>query len=502
LLGAPDAQARIGSLYNVSEIKWLPKVRGTKSNMAILEALPGGGDQLFLRTYCLRAYWLMLKTLLLLVFLFLPVQAGAATLTVGPIDCLAGTVNTAIASARDGDTVLLTCPGIVIWTSTVIIPNTKGITLSVQGGTNTPKASARFPLTVSSTANPILQVNCEDNNSLTRVTGFKFRNTIVSTSGAVFVQGRGKGKTGVGCFRIDNNFFDSIQLPQADLSGTITVWSSTGVMTGVIDNNTLYDSSYTDGYAISIQERWQSGGSGWPYAGQNAWTRTFAFGTSDFIFIEDNLFENISRYTRHFIAAIQGAKYVVRNNVFNTAKDNLGIQAEQVEAHGFCFCNSIGAGTRGGEIYRNTFQGAEVANSVLLRGGTWLVYDNTWLNPPSGEFIYLREYRAGSSGMCGQCDNTCPTDPTWSNCVTSASAYPMRGQISGTYVWNNLYLGINRVPKVDTAGVQALYIQANRDYFVSASRPAALSSYTPYTYPHPLRNAGSPPRSPQDLTVQ
>ena len=428
----------------------------------------------------------------------LSAPAVAATIIVGPSNCSAAAVTSAIASAADRDTIQLTCTGTATWDTTVTVPSTKGLTLTA-GGSNTPKASATFPLTISSSADPVLEINCENNRGLNRVTGFKFRNTIPSNNGAVFVKGRGVGTTGLGCFRIDNNYFDTIQNPNANLEGTITIWSSTGVMTGLIDNNTLHDSSYTDGYVLSIQEPWKFGGTQWANAGQNAWTRPFVFGSSDFIFIEDNLVENNSRYARHQIEAIQGGKYVARYNVFDVNKDNAGVQTESVEAHGFCFCQSIGHGTRGGEIYGNTFKGTQHANTIYLRGGTWLVYDNVWLNAPSGDFIQLKEYRASSS--CGQCDNTCPSDPRWANCVNNANAYPMSEQIAGTYVWNNLYLGINRVPAVNSSGVQNLYIQSNRDYSVSPTKPEALSSYTPYPYPHPLRNTGSPPRAPQNPTL-
>jgi hypothetical protein len=452
--------------------------------------------------------WVLLAFALVLV---LPVPAIPATITVGPSNCSAAAMNSAIAAAADGDTLQVTCTGTVTWDATVTVPPTKGLLLR-GGGNNTPKTSATFPLTISSRADPLLLINCENNRALNRVTGFKFQNTIASTKGAVFVQGRGKGATGIGCFRLDNNYFDSIQLPHADLDGTVTVWASTGVLTGLIDNNTFHDASYTDGYAISIEERWQFGGSGWPFAGQNAWTRPLGWGTSDFIFIEDNLIENISQYTRHLIEAIQGAKYVVRYNTFNTNRDNAGTQSEQVEAHGFCFCQSIGHGTRGGEVYQNIFDGMQVANSVLLRGGTWLVYDNTWNKPPSGSFIFLREYRAGSAVMFNQCDSTCPSAPAWANAVTDALAYPMSEQIgadlnrnpSPSYFWNNQYQGVNQNPDVDRAGVQSLFIVAGRDYFSSTSKPAALSSYTPYPYPHPLRatNSGSTPSPPNTLKVQ
>jgi hypothetical protein len=453
--------------------------------------------------------------LVYIVVLLLPGEVRAAIVTVGPSDCSAAAVNSAITSAGDGDTVELTCTGTQIWTTTVIIPDSKGITLKVQGGTNTPKGSASFPLIISSSADPIIQVNCENNRALNRVTGFKFKNTIASTDGAIFVQGRGTGTGGLGCFRIDNNYFDQIQMPYADLEGTITVWSSTGIMTGVIDNNTLQDCSWTDGYVISIEERWRTPTVSWPYAGQDAWTRSFDFASNDFIFIEDNLISNTTpgRYARHHIAAIQGAKYVARYNTFESSVTNGGVQAELVEAHGYCFCQSIGHGTRGGEIYQNIFQGTEVNNSVLLRGGTWLVYDNTWAAQPDGNFILLREYRAhsGGSGSCSQCDNSCPSDPDWVNCVVDASAYPMKEQIGAdfqglsepSYMWNNLYLGVNRAPAVHSHTVIPDYIQSGRDFFQSDAKPAALSSYTPYTYPHPLRGEADtmPPAAPTGVVV-
>lgn len=458
-----------------------------------------------------------MRVLLVLVvyLLFLPFYTEAAIITVGPSDCSASAVNSAISSATDGDTIRLSCTGTVTWNTTVTLPNTKGLTLEVQGGTNTPKTSGVFPLTISSSADPIIRINCENSRSLNRVTGFKFRNTVASQNGAVFVQGRGTGTLGLGCFRIDNNFFDKIQMPHADLEGTLTVWSSTGVLTGLIDNNTFQDCSWTDGYVIFVGERWQYGGTGWPYAGQNAWTRPLGWGTRDFIFIEDNLVSNTTRYARHHIAAIQGAKYVARYNTFESNVTNSGVQAELVEAHGYCFCQSIGHGTRGGEIYGNTFQGTQVNYSVLLRGGSWLVYDNTWKTQP-GAFMMLREYRAHSGGTrsCSQCDNTCPSDPSWGYCLVDSNGYPMREQIGTnfqrmsepSYFWNNLYLGVNRAPAVLSTSVIPQYIQSNRDFFSSATKPASLS-YTSYAYPHPLRNMtdptapASPPPAPVNLRV-
>lgn len=436
------------------------------------------------------------------------VTALGATRTVGPSDCSSNAVNNAIAAASDGDIVELTCTGAVTWLSTVSIPNTKGITLRVSGGTNTPKTSGNFPLTIQSSADPIINVNCENNKSLSRVSGFKFRNTIASNRGAIYVRGRGTGTTGIGAYRIDNNYFDSIQLPQSDLSGTVTLDSSTGVLTGLVDNNTFHDCSYTDGYTIAVVESWHSGD--WSYAGMNAWARRFSFGDGDFAFIEDNLIENVNQYTRHMIMGIQGSKYVVRYNIFDiNTKSSVGNYSQVIDAHGDCICSSIGAGARGGEIYNNIFRGTQNRhNKLLLRGGTWLVYNNVFQTDSvsvNGQ-IALREYRA-YSGTSSQCTATCPAQNPWYQSVTdNPLRYPLSQQIRGSYFWNNIYNGSEQLPIVDSDGYQRIYIQSNRDFYSVSNLADALTKglnagygYAAYPYPHPLQYSTIQP--PKNLRV-
>lgn len=430
-----------------------------------------------------------------LLFLLLVSPAWATVVTVGPSDCAAATVNTAIGTAVDGDTVELTCSGTVSWTATVVIPDTKGITLKGPGSyTNTTTES--FPLTITSNQDPAIDVSVTSGNSLTRITGFKFTNSIASTKGIVYLEG-----CGTESYRIDNNRFDSVQLPHADLEGTITVTGrgapTSCYSTGLIDSNHFYDASYTDGYAIFVAEFYRYPlDTVFDYAGGNAWSRSFSFGSSDFVFIENNYFQNVSQYTRHLIAGHNGAKYIFRYNTMDT--DASG-SPDLIDAHGWCLDN-IGEGTRGGEIYQNTFDGANVGRDMVLRGGAWLVYDNTFLHAAD---MQLFEYRA-DSGICTQCaaDGAIASHPSWDQCVpTDGSSYPLKQQIgadmdgnsSPSYFWNNLFSGSNQSPTVNDfsgAGSQANYIQLNRDYFVSTSKPAALASYSAYTYPHPLRGGG------------
>jgi hypothetical protein len=431
--------------------------------------------------------------------------------------CTAANINTAISQAANGDTILLTCTGTVDWTSTITIPNTKGLTVKVENGSNTPKSSPSLPLTITSTANPLIYINCE-NGLFSRVSGFRFTTSGNPTNGAINVRGRGAQ-----CFRIDNNVWEGFQFSHNDLEGVITVggrgsgtYNNAGSLNGLIDNNTFRNSGYADGYVIHIREPWQFGGSGFSFSGRNAWTRPFIRGDADYTFIEDNLFENLAVYARHFIVGISGAKYVTRYNTFISNVSGAGV-TEQVDAHGHCICDSIGHGTRGGEIYGNTFGGTAVNAFCLLRGGTWLVYDNVFTSTPDQAYMELEEYRAKNSG---DCTSSCPGDPNWDATIQGQypASWPASEQIGAdfsptpgvapntapSYFWNNVRSGQgNQAPVVENAGATRSYIQFNREIFHSAARPDALSSYVPFPYPHPLRGATpSAPAAPTSLTIR
>ena len=454
--------------------------------------------------------------------LFLSGPADATVLTVGPTDCSATAVNNAISSASDGDTVQLTCAGSVTWFETVSIPTTKGVTLSVSGGTNTPKGSPNFPLTVISSQTPAVRITVGPNNSLSRISGFKFQTpsgATIGDGGLIQATGQGLGKTGVGSFRVDNNYLDNVSA-----NAVITVFESNpgGGLYGVLDNNTMhnaYSGNDIDNgpYGIQVWNRWHNeddcwGADGWVDE-QHPSANPFHFGDQNFVFIEDNLFENdntsANSYVRHYVSAELGGRYVVRYNTFKVTVDSPAHnQTDMIDAHGFCLCASNGKGSRGGEIYQNTITGIDsmIGRPMLIRGGTWLIFGNTFDAIGSyGAPPYFMEYRAGDSDLYSQCSATCPCTASWVPICSDASHYPLPEQISGTYIWNNMYQGVNQTGTVDSAGVQSLYIQPGRDYFVSPNKPAALSSYVPYTYPHPLRGEaerGKRPSPPSDVRVQ
>jgi len=422
-------------------------------------------------------------------FLVVPVAAPGATLTVGPSDCSDSAVNDAIEGANSGDTIKLTCKGTAHWSNTVTIPNTKGITL-LGPGSDTPKTFAIFPLAIvlNNNQGSAIQINCENNMPLSRVTGLKFRGP-ASMYPYIEVLGRGFG-AGAGAYRIDNCYFDTIgSEPVILLNG------DTGALTGLVDDCTFHDCCY-DNYDILVRETYL--GSSSSCYGYDSWIRPFTFGSSQFHFIEDCLFESITQYNRHYVACDgAGGRYVVRHCTLHSQL--AGTCPDYIDAHGDGTCG-LGTGTRGGEIYGNTFLGTAgtVGRNIAIRGGQFLIYNNTFTT--SGYLatpITMDEYRAdvvGASESCTEVQYPSSCNPTIPQCVTPSDFsqwYPLPGQIRGTYLWNNLLRGINQSPTVVSNLYVSTYLQANRDFWVSKGKPAALAGYTPYPYPHPLRKANS-----------
>ena len=485
-------------------------------------------------------------TLMGIILVLAAAWAQAATVTVGPSDCSAAMVNAAISASttHDGDTVLLTCTGTVTWTSTgtagwsnqvgaqsyaVSIPATKGITLAVQGASNANKSSPTFPLTVNVTSPNIAAViaNIGPGNSLTRITGFKFTNS-GTANGFISVVGAGTGNTGLGGYRVDNNYFNGISA----YNGVISVWSgrngTTGNLFGLIDDNTFYnifnagDTAYGP-YNIQIWNFWKPG-TGNQCWGCDGWTNNdFAYGSVNQNFIEDNLFDqeaSAGGHMRHYISSELGGRYVSRHNTFiNNYGDT---NADLHDAHGLCAVDSNGVGSRGGEIYANTITGTGYNRGTVLRGGSWLVYDNV-ITAGGGNPIELNEYRAEASSA-SECavDSALGLMPPWpipagagwgtndpwksdvsSDASNPGQFHPLPQQIFNSYMWNNKTPGgatINPVVPVD--GALTHYIIANSDYTFGGTKPAGISSYAPYNYPHPLRgNAGSAPSPPTGLTA-
>jgi hypothetical protein len=399
----------------------------------------------------------------------------------------------------------------------VTIPSTKGITLQVKGATNTPKTAAVFPLKVTSNQSTAIVVNVGPKHAISRISGFRFAPNSGTARPFLRVAGQGTGTNGLGGFRLDNNYFDTISGEE-----NIAVWSDLGNLFGLIDNNTFHnvwrasDPSYGP-YNIQIWNYWHPNGSNQCW-GCDGWTNNdFAYGSANFVFIEDNLFEQTSAapgHMRHYISAELGGRYVSRHNTFsNNYPDK---NADLHDAHGLCLVSSNGAGSRGGEIYSNTISGTGYDRAMQLRGGSWVIHDNL-ITAGGGNPIEFDEYRADGGGECSTTSNLGIMPPwpvpagahwnanaPWIAQVTNGNAYPLPQQIFNTYVWGNTTASGAVINPAVPSALERTYIQNNRDYFSGTTKPSGISSYTPYTYPHPLRSASganSPPASPTGLTA-
>lgn len=207
---------------------------------------------------------------------------------------------------------------------------------------------------------------------------------------------------------------------------------------GVIDHNIFIDNNLT---AVVIFGD-----------GDKGWQRKLELGSADAVYVEDNYFkqENIaSSNMHHHIASNNGSRYVFRYNEC----DDGNLSSSAVDAHGNKFYWP--RGSRGYEVYGNTFKSVRRWVCMNMRGGDGVIFDNQF----SGSYSYPIQILHESDEGDGNCK------------------YPCVDQIRQLYLWNNTYNGKsfeirNRHPNI---------IKLDRDYFLKE-----MPGYVPYTYPHPL----------------
>ena len=309
-------------------------------------------------------------------------QAKGAT-----IDAKSGSladVSSAIASAHDGDTVVVPA-GTASWTSTLSI--TKGITLRgagydatvilddiprgerrelppKQGQLQGPRRAAPFARSMplrSAASGGVGQSRAILISTLTstqsfRMTGFTFRYGSITTSNS-----NGLVRIGGTCpsVRIDHCHFDQ-------LYGSHLVL--TGCLYGVIDH-CIFDARPRSSEILNVfHTNW---GGGTNAFGDGSWADPPYFGSEKFIFIEDCVFNNVGgKFTTNgAIDSWFGGRYVCRYNTFhNTRPGNHGTET-----------GGRSRSCRAMEIYNNTITYTIKGNLGQIRGGTALIHDNTYV---------------------------------------------------------------------------------------------------------------------------
>ncbi len=195
-------------------------------------------------------------------------------------------------------------------------------------------------------------------NKLTRITGIEFRDggrtpTANAPVGIIHIDG---SNTDGSQFRFDHNKWN-------DLNGYLV----TDTVIGVLDHNQIIVGQKTIEFLYPYCTRWNGGA-----YGDGSWADSAHWGSSQFLFIEDNTFINKNpTYQGYFTDGFGGARVVVRHNTSSG-----GIFSN----HGTESAGRIRS-ARAFEIYKNNIS----CNNLNRfpggsRGGSTLFHDNTITN--------------------------------------------------------------------------------------------------------------------------
>ena len=325
---------------------------------------------------------------------WLPFSGNSDGATIDAKSAALRDVESAIRSAREGDTVAVPA-GTVTWASGLAI--TKGITL--QGATHIDGAGTSKPVLIDDTViidrvpgesnpplpatgqaspekqqrlfggmfdsgakqnlaglgkswvhQPLIAVTLTSAQSF-RLSGFTFRYepaARVIDSAAVHIQGTCPS------VRVDHCHFDQLYRNPFIMTH--------GQIYGVVDHCVLDERQRALTFQI-YHDGWEG-----QMHGDGSWTDGPNFGTEKFLFIEDNTFRNANGYLSVGIDGNAGARYVARHNY---------LVDTPIGGHG---TESTGRarGVRAIEVYDNTCVWNLVEPRGQLRSGTMIEFNNLW----------------------------------------------------------------------------------------------------------------------------
>jgi hypothetical protein len=222
------------------------------------------------------------------------------------------------------------------------------------------------------------------------------------------------------------------------------------------------------------------------YGEDETWIPDPQFGSDNFIFIEDNTFIE----HRHSVACGGTGRYVFRNN---HVIDNLVSSA--VDAHGGGMWGNT-LSSRAFEVYENEITNTRFRDgtpidqpppnnpcsdlasyAIYFRGGEGLVYKNTIQGFRYG--VGLTTEITGSYPVITQIGYN-----SGLNLGPSHSGIELPASDGDVFIWENNFIpydGSSCIQPFRNARVDLL--QEGRDYHLEIPKPG----YSPYVYPHPLR---------------
>ncbi len=472
---------------------------------------------------------------LILFCLCLRVESAHAA-TIDAASCNSNDIQTALnLVTSDGSTVTVPA-GTCTWTSHVVMP---GYSITLQGaGSGGTHIIVNIPAGFSNDAIFVGNECC--NGKQFRITGFDWQYESADAGGILtFTQSTGYS------VRIDHNTAEPY--PSNPGYGRFLSFAVPCVSPGcVVDHNTITDLGV-------IVESIQPGDSG---NGSSAWIQAMPFENVNAVYFENNTM-NYPSFAIHEvdIDCDDGGAYVFRyNSVYQNAIAN----------HGY---DTVDNGCRMQNVYMNAVNPNGVsAWGVQYRGGTGVVWSNTYTSHGTAQDFGITNYRSNSNAPSahGYCNGTNSKDGNVNPPVSYGwGCYEQIGRGSGAsagltsqplYSWDNCMnsLGCTGTssqisPLVYNAGSGTNWtpyeIVQNRDFYDSvgnfngttgvgigtlATRPSSCSAgvaywatdqntlyqcnsskkwttfYQPFTYPHPLQNSLPSPVPPSGLlaTVQ
>lgn len=395
----------------------------------------------------------------LLVCLLFIIPSQCFSATINSLSCSLADVNMAIASSNTGDLVIIPDGNCTWGDSASFIDVNASIILQGSGST---------VITLSDTAGSWTSGTIRISDNAT-VKDLKIYGSTGSTNATAFSVGNKDGWriTGITFIGTEND-------------GGYFVY--VGHTYGLIDNCSI---SGGDGSNEWIFVRGPS----------DSWQTVNSIGSAGNVFIENNTFYGPGYVTD----CNSNSRCVVR---YNTITGN-----QKIDGHGKC-TNTPNRGVRNMEVYNNRWTLAS-GNTIAmeLRGGTYRVFNNV-IDTSGIPYMKITDYAVHTYNCYGYSGTyCCPADYPCDDQI-GVGIDPKSAASEPAYFWGNTKSGGAAWSPIagprwdgdlgyDLTAAQAeehcgptytaqTQIQADRDYFVSAIKPAAMSAYTPYTCPHPL----------------
>jgi hypothetical protein len=304
------------------------------------------------------------------------------------------------------------------WTTQINYTVPAAVTnLTIQGATtvNCMGTAGTSGYSCTATDNTVIEDSYASNNSLLVITlgaaSTHFRMTGFTVQGGNIGSGSNNKwncivnfNGGSQNFRVDHSHFDNSTYSPATASSMVRIGGS---IEGVMDHNVvdlLENGAYFTS-ANGFQTFNDIGDSIGNIVGDGAWANPTGWGTSEFLFMENNQFNG--GYPNDCDNA---GRFVMRYNTFNTASTT-------TQTHATVSAGGPIRGCRGYEYYHNYIQHSAPEGDAALgsKGGSALVWGNTMA--PNA---YYNAYGAGTDRQSG--DRTETNTPNgWGYCGTAVS---------------------------------------------------------------------------------